>query len=203
MLQETSEQIDKNLTLDDDGSCLSRLKRELLTTIEAWSRAIRPFRLKSETTLAALHARREEASRSTQHGHTFEDQIGPVIAAEAQRLNDPYEITGTTTGAIKNCKIGDFVTTLGPDSAAPGARIAWEVKRRQELRSQECALAEIEQARKNRQAQIGVFVFASIAAPDGLQPFARYGNDIVITWDAGQSDSDLNSKPPTALHAPW
>ena len=50
------------------------------------------------------------------------------LAAESQRFNDPTEATGTTTGAIKNCKMGDFVTVRGPDSAAPGARIVWEAK---------------------------------------------------------------------------
>ncbi len=95
-----------------------------------------------------------------------------------------------TTGAIKNCKIGDFVTELGPDSAAPGARIVWEAKddRSYDLKR---ALAEMDEARKNRQAQVGVFVFARSAAPDGLQPFARYGNDLVITWDPEDPASDL------------
>lgn len=193
MLTETSEQIDKNLTLDDDGSSLSRLKRELQNMIEGLVTSNTSFQTEVRETLAVLHARREEASRSTRHGLAFQDQIGPVIASEAQRLNDLHEITGTTTGAIKNCKIGDFVTTLGPDSAAPSARIAWEVKsdKSYDLKS---ALWEIEQARKNRQAQTGIFVFASNAAPDGLQPFARYGNDVVITWDPDNVDSDLNIK---------
>lgn len=193
MLTETGEQIDKNLTLDDDGSSLSRLKRELQTMIEGLMTSNTFFQTEVRATLAALHARREEASRSTRHGLSFQDQIGPVIAAEAQRLNDLHEITGATTGAIKNCKIGDFVTTLGPDSAAPDGRIAWEVKTDKSY-DLKAALCEIEQARKNRQAQTGIFVFATNAAPDGLQPFARYGNDVVITWDPDNADSDLNIK---------
>jgi hypothetical protein len=193
MLTETSDQIDKNLTLDDDGSSLSRLKRELQAMIEGLTTSNASFQSEVRATLAVLHARREEASRSTRHGLAFQDQIGPVIAGEAQRLNDLHEMTGATTGAIKNCKIGDFVTTLGPDSAAPGARIAWEVKsdKSYDLKT---ALWEIEQARKNRQAQTGIFVFARDAAPDGLQPFARYGNDVVITWDPDNVNSDLNIK---------
>jgi hypothetical protein len=191
MLSETSQQIDKNLTLDDDGSSLSRLKRELLTTIGGLVSSNAAFQTEVRTTLAGLQARRDEAARSTRHGNDFEDQIGLIIAAEAQRLNDPYEGTGVTTGAIKNCKTGDFVTTLGPDSAAPGARIVWEAKEDKSYDLKR-ALAEIEAARKNRQAQSGVFVFSRTAAPDGLQPFARYGNDVVIIWDADNPDSDLN-----------
>jgi hypothetical protein len=120
-IQETSQQIDKSLTLDDTSSPLSRLKRELLTTIETLVTSNSTFQAEVRTTLATMQARRVEAARSTQHGNTFEDQIGLVIAAEAQRLNDPYEATGTTTGTIKNCKTGDFVTTLGP-TAQPQER---------------------------------------------------------------------------------
>lgn len=191
MLQQTGQQIDKNLTLDDDGSALSRLKRELLGTIEELSKSNSSFQTEVRTTLATLQARKEESARSTRHGQTFEESVGLVIAFEAQRLNDPYECTGTTTGAIKNCKTGDFVTTLGPDSAAPGSAVVWEAKEDKSY-DLKCALAEIGTARKNRQAQIGIFVFSKSTAPEGLQPFARYGSDIVITWDAENSSSDLN-----------
>ena len=190
MLQDTRQQIDKNLTLDDDTSALSRLKRELQTTIESLVKSNTDFQSEVRTTLASMQARREEAARSTQHGHTFEEQLGLVLAAEAQRFNDPHVATGHTTGAIKNCKMGDFVTELGPDSAAPGARIVWEAKddRSYDLKR---ALAEMEEGRKNRQAQVGVFVFARSAAPDGLQPFARYGNHLVVMWDPDDPASDL------------
>lgn len=190
MLDDTRQQIDKNLTLDDEGSALSRLKRELQTTIEGLAKSNTDFQAEVRTTLATMQARREEAAKSTQHGHTFEDQLGLVLAAEAQRLNDPHQATGTTTGAIKNCKTGDFVTELGPDSAAPGTRIVWEAKDDKSYDVKR-ALAEMDEARKNRQAQIGVFVFARNAAPDGLQPFARYGNDLIITWDPDDPTSDL------------
>jgi hypothetical protein len=190
MLQETRQQIDKNLTLDDETSALSRLKRELETTIEGLAKTNRDFQSEVRTTLATMQARREEAAKSTQHGHTFEDQLGIVLAVEAQRLNDLHEATGNKVGAIKNTKTGDFVTILGPESAAPGARIVWEAKddKSYDLKS---ARAEMEEARKNRQAQVGVFVFARGAAPDGLQPFARYVNDLVITWDPDDPTSDL------------
>jgi hypothetical protein len=190
MLIDTRQQIDKNLTLDDETSALSRLKRELLSTIDGLVRSNGDFQTEVRTTLASLQARKEEAARSTQHGHAFEDQLGLVIAAEAQRLNDPYVPTGCTAGAIKNCKTGDFVSILGPDSAAPNARVVWEAKedKSYDLRR---ALSEIEEARKNRQAQVGVFVFSRNTAPDTLQSFARYGSDLVIVWDAEDPDSDL------------
>jgi hypothetical protein len=190
MMQDTRDQIDRNLTLDEESSALYRLKREVQTTIEGLVKSNTDFQSEVRATLATMQARREEASRSTQHGLTFEDQFGLVLNAEVQRLNDTHEATGTKTGAIKNCKTGDFVTELGPDSAAPSARIVWEAKddKSYDLRK---ALGEVEEARKNRSAQVGVFVFGSSSAPEGLQPFARYGNNIVVIWNPDDPASDL------------
>ncbi len=191
MLQQTSQQIDRNLTLDDESSALARLKRELVTTIEKLVTGNTTFQQEVRVTLAALQARKEEAARSTRHGQTFEEAIGRLIASEAQRVNDPYEATGMTTGAIKNNKMGDFVTVLGPENLAAGARIVWEAKENRSCTLTR-ALEEIGEARKNRQAQIGVFVFSQNTAPEGLQPFARYDNDIVIIWDADAAETDLH-----------
>ena len=56
MLQDTRQQIDKNLTLDDDASALSRLKRELLTTIEGLVQSNTDFQADVRTTLASMQA---------------------------------------------------------------------------------------------------------------------------------------------------
>ena len=56
------------------------------------------------------------------------------------------------------------------------------------------ACEEIRQARDNRDAQIGLFVFSKRSAPDGLEPFGRYGDDIVVIWDAEDATSDVYLK---------
>ena len=53
------------------------------------------------------------------------------------------------------------------------------------------ALDELEDARKNRGADIGVFVFSKRTAPNGLEVFNRYGNDVVVIWDAEDTGSDV------------
>lgn len=193
LLQDTSENIDKNLTLDDEKSALSRLKRELQGTLDVIVEKNTAFQSEVRATLSALQARREEAARSTQHGHTFEEQLGEVLVQESHRQGDLPEAIGSTTGLIKNCKIGDYVVELGADSAAPGVRIVWEAKDDQSYDLKR-ALGEIEEARKNRQAQIGVFVFSKGAAPAGQPPFARHGRDLVIIWDPEDATSDLYVK---------
>jgi hypothetical protein len=100
------------------------------------------------------------------------------------------ERTSNTTGLIKNCKIGDFVITLGPDCAAAGARLVIEAKEKAEY-SLIDARAEIEKGRENRDAQCGLFVFSSKTAPPGSESFARFGCDVFVVWDAEDARSDL------------
>jgi hypothetical protein len=190
MLSATSEQIGKNLTLDDDASPLSRLKRELLGTIEQLAKSNVEFQSQVREALAKLDTRKREGARTTRHGVEFEERLGALLGEEAQRLGDLHEATGETTGAIKLCKKGDHVIELGADSAAANARIVWEAKEKQAY-SLRAALAEIDEARRNRQAQVGVFVFSRTTAPEGLESLQRHGSDVVVVWDADDSASDL------------
>jgi hypothetical protein len=193
LLQNTSDEIGKSLTLDDERSALSRLRKELVGTIEEMVHRNHEFQTDVRATLAGMQARREEADRSTRHGATFEAQLGEVLSIEAQRLGDVHRATGNTVGGIKGCKTGDHVTQLGPDSSAPGARIVWEAKEDKKY-DVTAALEEIDAARKNRDAEVGIFVFSRKTAPAELQPFSRYANDIVIVWDADDPTSDVYVK---------
>jgi hypothetical protein len=190
MLTATSEQIGKNLSLDDDASALARLKRELTSTIDQLVRDNVEFQGQVREALARIDVRRREEARTPIHGMAFEERLGALLAEESQRLGDLHEATGETTGVIKMCKKGDHVIELGPESAAANARIVWEAKEKQAY-SLRLALAEIDEARRNRAAQVGVFVFSRAAAPEGLESFARHGNDVVVVWDADDRASDL------------
>lgn len=193
LLQDANSQIGRNLTLDDEHSALARLRKELVTTIEEIDRRNHEFHTEVRVTLASLQTRRDEAARSTRHGATFEARLGELLALEAQRVGDVYRATGTIVGSSRHCKTGDHVIQLGPESSAPGARIAWEAKedRRYDLAS---ALTEIDIARKNRDATIGVFVFSKKTCPPEMLPLMRYGQDIIIVWDDEDSLSDLYVK---------
>ena len=114
-----------------------------------------------------MMARREEAERSTQHGLVFEDAVCQYLEFHAQQTGDIATRTGQTTGLIKNCKRGDCVVELGPDSAAPAAKIVVEAKEEASYTLPK-ARAEIEIARKNRDAQIGLFIFSKKLRPRAL-----------------------------------
>jgi hypothetical protein len=190
MLATTSEQIGKNLTLDDDGSALARLKRELLSTIDKLGRENVEFQSQVRESLARLETRKKDDALTTRHGFAFEERLGALLAEEAQRLGDLHEATGETTGAIKLCKKGDHVVELGADCAAARARIVWEAKEKQGY-TLRAALEEIDEARRNRQAQVGVFVFSRKTVPDELESLQRYGSDVVVVWDAEDSTHDV------------
>jgi hypothetical protein len=190
MLAATSAQIGKNLTLDDEGSALARLRRELLVTIEQLTKNNAEFQSQVRETLARLDARKREEARTPTHGIAFEERLGALLAEEAQRLGDLYEATGDTTGAIKQCRKGDYVVELGAESVAAHARVVWEAKEKQSY-SLRAALDEIGEARRNRQAQVGVFVFSRKTAPEGVETLQRHGSDIVVVWDAEDPQSDL------------
>lgn len=190
LLQSTSDAINSNLTLDDEASALARLKREVLTILKEHSEANGKFQEEVKVTLARMVARKEEAERSTRHGLVFEDAVGEYLERLCQSAGDVLSRTGNSTGLIKNCKVGDFVLELSPDSAAPAARIVVEAKEKVNY-SLADARVEIETGRKNREAQVGLFVFSQRNAPSGLDGVARFGDDVLVVWDAEDAASDL------------
>ena len=48
-----------------------------------------------------------------------------------------------------------------------------------------------QEARENREADFGVFVFSKDCAPEGLRPLTRRGNDIMVLWDHECRATDL------------
>jgi hypothetical protein len=182
--------ITTQLSLDEPASALSRLKRTLDAQVDTIHRSQTEFHTEVRETLAALQATRKANERGTVHGLEFEEALCAQVASLAQGHADVSEAVGNSTGLIRNCKTGDLVVTLGPDSPAPGVKIVWEAKQAggYSLRN---ALDEITEARKNREAQIGIFVFSARHAPAGLEPLARYDRDIVLSWDAEDPQSAL------------
>jgi hypothetical protein len=182
--------ITNEFSLDSETSCLSRLKRELVELLAASERKNQQFREDVSVSLAKIVTTRQEIERTTRHGMEFQDAVCEFIMRESQHAGDIAIPTANVTGLIKNCKVGDCVVELGPDSAAPGARIAVEAKEEVGYTLAR-ARDEIEIARKNRSADWGLFVFSKKTAPSGLEAFQRYGNDFVVVWDAEDTTCDV------------
>jgi len=198
VVQTAKNAIDQHLTLDNDVSSLSRVRRELITILDRHEEQAKSFQTDVTATLEAMKARKEESFRSTAHGGVFEDLVVKLICSEAQKSGDVGTATGQMTGSLKYCKIGDATVELGPDCAAAGEKFVVEAK---EDRSYDLnnARSEIETARKNREATVGLFVFSKKTAPLGLQSLLRFGNDIFVVWDADDLNSDIILKTAMSL----
>jgi len=190
VLSETRQSINDNLTLDNEQSALARLKRQLTDVLDEIRRKNQEFQEDVSAKLASLITRHKEEMRSTTHGLNFEEAFCAFLRAEAQKAGDVFTATGPTSGAIPRCKVGDAVIELGPEATAAGERIVFEAKGNKSY-TLVSARTEIEEARKNRQASVGVFVFSKESAPEGILPFMRIDCDLFVIWDASDAATDI------------
>lgn len=177
-LDERMQALTAQFSLDNPDSAITRFR----TLMEDLRERNEKFQGEVRGLLERLDKGQQLAARTTLGGFEFEDALGRVLQEESQRTGDVWEAVGETTGVVRGSKVGDFVVTFGGESAAAGARVVWEAKRAAGY-TLRAALDEIAAARQNRAAQIGVFVFAAQSAPEGLEPFTRYGQDLVVKWD--------------------
>ncbi len=189
-VDETTAEVRGSLTLDSETSPLAVLRRELLGVIKNLNEANAAFHVEVRSTLEALNVRRTEAAQSTRHGLDFEDAVGHLLTEQSRNSGDIVECVNQSSGHISRCKVGDFLLTLGPESAAPGARIVFEAKenRSYDLRKM---IDELAQARENRGAQVGIAVLSRATAPEGMEPLSRFGSDIIVVWDRDDVTIDV------------
>lgn len=190
LLAQANDHIEKNLTLDDEESALFRMKRELLGTLGEMQKRNTDFQQAVLLAVDSLQKKKQHDAKTTEHGKTFEAALGEYLAMEAEGAGDVLEATGTTPGAIKHKKAGDFVLTLSEESQAPGARIVFEAKDKTGV-TLKAALQELDEAMTNREAQLGVFVYGKGAVPDSVPTFSRHGSRIVVVWDSEDASTDI------------
>jgi len=151
---------------------------------------VQDFQSNVQAALEAMKAQRKESARSTQHGIDFETTVSEFVEREAQKSGDIASRTGATTGLIKNCKVGDLVVELGADCTAAGEKFVVEAKEDASF-SLAKARIEIETARKNRGARVGLFLFSAKTAPEEIDMLVRHGEDVFLVWDAEKIESDV------------
>lgn len=189
-VEQAQKQISSEFSLDAENSALARMKRELLHVLDAQQQRNEAFQAQVQEALSNMKVRKEEAARTTTHGRSFQDEGFRVVQRLCEQANDVAEDVGDSTGLIPRSKVGDCVITLGADCLAAGERVVVEFKEDASY-SLAKTLQEIEDGRKNRGAQVGLFIHSRRTAPAGMTEFARHGNDIVIVWDAEDEGSDL------------
>ena len=189
-VERAQQQITDEFTLDSETSALARLRRELLGIAEKQATTLGELQRRMETELAKLQATREAHARGPAHGNDFEAALLRWLGRRAQEQGDVLAEVGRSTGVIKNCRVGDAVLELGPEHQAAGARLVFEAK---EDAGYTLARAreEIELARKNRSAELGVFVLSARAAPESWKGLERIGADLFVVWDLEDPATDV------------
>ncbi len=188
-VENAQKRITREFSLDEDASALGNLRKQLLEVMHGHEKRIHDVQQSIVEFLSRQQGAKAEADRGTRHGLAFEQDVYAMVDAFAQGSGDLATFTGNETGLVKNDKKGDVVLTIGPDAKAAGARIVFEAKQDASY-SLARAAEEIAAARRNRGADVGVFVFSRRTAPESLRPLARHGEDVFCVWDAENRATD-------------
>jgi hypothetical protein len=159
----------KQFSLDEDGSAMNKLKTNMDGAFSTFREA-----------LGIKAARAEEAERGHVKGICFEEDLYAVVAEMGLQFGDETELVRGTPGVRKG-KTGDHLITLGETTGAPGLRIVIEVK--DQAYKAKKAVAELQEAKKNREAVSGIFIFAKGSEPVEFGNFKRIDSDYYCTVD--------------------
>jgi hypothetical protein len=188
--QNVQKAIRSDFTLDNPDSAMSIMLRELDESLTEYEKRNQAFRDDISKKLGELAGAKETQDRSTLRGGVFEDRVSDFVLRNAIATGDVGRRTGSTTGVIKNCKVGDCTMELGADSQFAGECVVVEAKEDASYDLKR-ALIEIDTGRRNRGADVGIFVFSKRTAPSHLRPLDRHGRDIVVVWDADDPATDV------------
>jgi len=190
---------------DEPGSPLAVLKSSLSLLLEAQGKSLSEALAAVEErqqkldqyireAVARLEERRRGDARCARGGNTFQDNGLNFIQRAVLGAPVVVDNLGGIVGARPGSKVGDQLLRFNDESIFAGAALVVEMKHDASYTVSR-ALAELEVARSNRSAQVGLFVMAKSHAPAGFPLMARYGQDILVTWD----DEDDSTDP--YLHA--
>ena len=189
-VNDAQRKISSEFSLDNEDSALVKIRKELLDVIGKQHQTNEEFQREVIRNLTDMTARKQESEKGTRHGLDFEEAVFDFINEQCQKAGDVATRTGNTTGRTLHSKKGDVVIKLGPEHVAAGAQIVVEAKQDASY-TPDKALSELDEARKNRDAGIGLFVFSERTAQVGIDPFSRYGENIVIVWNAEDPASNV------------
>lgn len=207
LVRETGEarrQVLEAINPEVPASPLGALKSSLTELLKAHTDSMKDWAQQQQERQAAferdvrevvtrIDSRRSHDKSSPRGGLDFEDAAMGFVAKASQGGPYVFEVTGNS-GGLGRCKKGDATIRFTQESAFAGAAVVFEAKRDSTYTVQK-ALDELDVARKNRNAGVGVFVMARSHAGDSFPHFSRHGNNVLVVWD----EEDPATDP--ALHA--
>jgi len=181
-LQEKTDNIIREFSLDTNDSALSRLQQTLLNKVGEIQQANTNFFVELKQALGIQEGKQLESEKGTEKGREFETALYDYVAEIGRNLGDRTENVRAIVGKVARSKVGDYVLTLGSTSGAPNLNIVVEVKKEQRYKLKD-AIVELKVAKENREAEAGIFVFAKGYEPPEVGDFYNLGNDFYITVD--------------------
>jgi hypothetical protein len=168
------------MSLDKPESAVSRLRETIEKENAKLRESVMTLVGEIQRIAGKEEGKAEEAERGAGKGMSFEDALYAAVAKMAKGFDDASENTQGTTGTIPRSKVGDAIITLGDTSAAPGSKIVMEFKmdRGYKLKTSQDEMAT---ARRNREGQFGIMVFAKGYEPEEIGDFRKIGSDIFCT----------------------
>jgi hypothetical protein len=182
--------VESQWSLDNEDSAFSRLGKLLQNHRDTVKQDVELVFQELKTLQLEQQIRKDESLKGTRHGAVFEEALVDQITRICAPAGHIVEPTGEVPGMIKACKVGDLVVTLSPEHAAAGANLVIEAKQSKSYTLKK-ALEEIEVGRKNRSAEVGIFVMSRSRAPESWPWFQRFDQDLVIIWDAEDPTTDI------------
>jgi hypothetical protein len=131
---------------------------------------------------AAATARASERAKSSAKGADFEDLLEGMLADSVRGSDHLLERTADVAGNVIRSKKGDFVLTLDP-ATVRGATLRVVVECKDRAVSGKAMRDELIEARRNRDAAVGLVVFSTAHAPAGIAPFDVRMGDVYCAID--------------------
>lgn len=187
IFDDSADLLKSQLSLDKEESGMSKIKKLFESKVQEIKDNNDKFFGELKTHLRVEEAKAVEAEKGTQKGRDFEAVLYERFAKVCLQLDDqPENVTGIA-GENARSKVGDYVITLGKTSGAPGKRIVVEAKKEKDYKLKD-AIEELKQAKENRKADCGIFVFAKGYAPVEMGDFKIDGNDFFCVVDEEMLD---------------
>jgi hypothetical protein len=157
------------------GSPLHQFRSEVSKGFEALNERLSAIE-------AAATARAHERSRSAAKGADFEDLLEGMLADTVRGTDHLVERTSDEAGNVIRSKKGDFVLTVDP-ATTRGAAVRIVVEAKDRAISGRAMRDEISEAKRNRDAAVGLVVFSTAHAPAGIEPFDVRMGDVYCAID--------------------
>jgi len=191
VLSDVASRVQQTIVRDMDpaieGTVGHRLANEVARDLAAGLTRVETMVQAVQLQLAGEQGRQAEAERGTAKGVAFEDLVEELVVEAALPHQDVVENVSTMKGAT-GTKTGDLLVTVD-QRATRGRPVRLAVECKDKTLRMRPALDEIDEAMANRQAQVGIMVFAKQSQAPIPGPFGVFGNRAIVVIDKASPDT--------------